>query len=114
MIDRYTRPEMAKLWTDEYRFEKLLEVEVLASEALVRQKKVPAEAVSTIRKKAKIEQERQAKLAKEQAERDREQAKKQAEIDKKQQKVVDEAAAKLKAAQDAYQAELAKKNPKDR
>jgi pilus assembly protein CpaC len=66
-------------------------------------------------KKAKIEQERQAKLAKEQAERDREQAKKQAEIDKKQQKVIAEAAAKLKAAQDAYQAELSKKsNAKDK
>jgi pilus assembly protein CpaC len=76
--------------------------------------KIDAQKAEEDRKKAKVEQERQAKLAKEQAERDREQAKKQAEIDKKQQKVVDEAAAKLKAAQDAYQAELAKKNPKDR
>src|ERR1043166_3227217 len=54
MIDRYTRPEMARLWTDEYRFEKMLEVELLATEALVRQKKVPARALSVIRKKAKI------------------------------------------------------------
>jgi hypothetical protein len=68
-------------------------------------------------KKDKIEQERQAKLAKEQAERDREEAKKKAEADAKQAKVIAEAAAKLKAAQDAYQAEIAKKQqqqPKDK
>jgi pilus assembly protein CpaC len=86
-----------------------------------RDAKIAAEKAEEDRKRAKVEQEHQAKLAKEQAERDREQAKKQAEIDKKkaesdqkQQKSVEEAAAKLKAAQDAYQAELAKKNPKDR
>ena len=46
MIERYTRPEMARLWTDEYRFEKMLEVELLASEALVHQKQVPAAALA--------------------------------------------------------------------
>jgi pilus assembly protein CpaC len=66
------------------------------------------------RKKEKVQQERQAKIDKEQADRDREAAKKQAELDQKQQKVIAEAAAKLKAAQDAYEAELAKKkNAKD-
>ena len=63
-------------------------------------------------KKDKVEQERQAKLAKEQAERDREEAKKKAEADQKQQKAIAEAAAKLKAAQDAYQAEMAKQQGK--
>ena len=29
MIERYSRPEMTRLWTDEYRFEKMLEVELL-------------------------------------------------------------------------------------
>jgi len=77
--------------------------------------KLEAQQAAENRKKDKIEQERQAKLAKEQAERDKEEAKKQAEIDKKQQKTIAEAAAKLKAAQDAYQAELAKKSAaKDR
>ena len=37
-------------------------------------------------------------------------AKKQAEKDREQQKKVDEAAAKLKAAQDAYNAQLAKQD----
>jgi adenylosuccinate lyase len=54
MIDRYSRPEMARLWTDEYRFHKMLEVELLATEALVKQGKVPAKAYATIRRKAKI------------------------------------------------------------
>jgi len=86
----------------------------LKAEQDKRDAKIAAQKAEEDRKKAKVEAEHQAKLAKEQAERDREQAKKQAEIDKKQQKLVDEAAAKLKAAQDAYQAELAKKTPKDR
>jgi adenylosuccinate lyase len=55
MIERYTRPEMAALWTDEYRFEKMLQVELLASEALVQQKKVPAAALQKIRAKARID-----------------------------------------------------------
>ncbi|MFA5976045.1 MAG: lyase family protein, partial [Elusimicrobiota bacterium] len=54
MIDRYTRPEMGKLWTDEHRFEKMLEVELLACEALVKQKRVPARAYAKIRQKARI------------------------------------------------------------
>src|SRR4029077_8638457 len=54
MIERYTRPEMTRLWTDEYRFHKMLEVELLATEALVKQGKVPAKAYAIIRRKAKI------------------------------------------------------------
>src|ERR1035437_8154027 len=54
MIGRYARPEMTRLWTDEYRFEKMLEVELLATEALVKQGKVPAKAYAKIRRKAKI------------------------------------------------------------
>ncbi len=58
MIARYSRPQMTALWTPQYRFEKMLEVEILASEALVKEKKVPAAAVATIRKRAKINVER--------------------------------------------------------
>ena len=54
MIPRYSRPEMARLWTDEHRFEKMLQVEILACEALARQKKVPARALATIRRKARV------------------------------------------------------------
>jgi adenylosuccinate lyase len=55
MIERYTRPDMARLWTDEYRFEKMLQVELLATEALVHKKKVPASALAKIRSKARID-----------------------------------------------------------
>ena len=65
MIGRYTRPEMAHLWTDQYRFEKMLEVELLASEALVKEKLVPASALAKIRKLAKIDVERIREIEKE-------------------------------------------------
>jgi len=54
MIDRYSRQEMAHLWTDEYRFEKMLEVELLSTEALVKKGQVPAAAYRKIRQKARI------------------------------------------------------------
>jgi hypothetical protein len=60
---------------------------------------------------------KQEKAAKEQAKRDaetnkksQEQAKKQTEIDRERQKQIDEAAARLKAAEAAYQAEVARQN----
>ncbi len=54
MIDRYSRPEMSRLWTDEHRFETMLRVEILSTEALVRMKRVPAKALAKIRSKARI------------------------------------------------------------
>ena len=33
MIDRYTRPEMGAIWTEENHFKAWLEVEILACEA---------------------------------------------------------------------------------
>ena len=33
MIDRYSREEMANIWTDQNRYEAWLEVEILACEA---------------------------------------------------------------------------------
>ena len=33
MISRYTREEMAQIWTEENRFKAWLEVEILAAEA---------------------------------------------------------------------------------
>jgi adenylosuccinate lyase len=54
MIDRYSRPEMSRLWTDQYRFEKMLEVELLSTEALVKAGQVPASAYAKLRKRAKV------------------------------------------------------------
>ena len=55
MIERYSRPEMSRLWTDEYRFEKMLQVELLASEALVQKNIVPAAALAKIKARARID-----------------------------------------------------------
>src|SRR4051812_38900049 len=42
MITRYSRPEMRAIWTDENRLKIWLEIELLASQALVREGVVPA------------------------------------------------------------------------
>ena len=54
MIDRYTSPEMAALWTKEKKFETWLQVELNATDAWVKLGKVPAEAAAAMRKNAKF------------------------------------------------------------
>ena len=58
MISRYSRPEMAAIWTDQNRFEKMLEVEILACEAFAKLGQIPKSAVRTISENAKVEAER--------------------------------------------------------
>ena len=58
MIDRYTRPEMAALWTKQKKFETWLEGELNATDAWVKLGKVPAEAAAEMRKNAKFTVER--------------------------------------------------------
>ena len=65
MIPRYTTPEMERIWSDENKFTKWLEVELAVLEVLAEQGKVSKEAVSTIRKKAVISPERIAEIEKE-------------------------------------------------
>ena len=54
MIDRYTLPEMEKLWSEKTKFETWLEIEILACEACSKLGDVSPEAVEKIRKKARI------------------------------------------------------------
>src|ERR1043166_4694263 len=54
MIPRYTRPEMARIWSEENGFQKWLDVEILAAEALAELGKVPKAAIGRIRKKARF------------------------------------------------------------
>ena len=54
MIDRYSRSEMTRIWSEEARFQKWLEVEVLATEALARSGSVPRNVAARIKKKARI------------------------------------------------------------
>ncbi len=58
MIERYTREEMAKIWTDENRFKAWLEVEILACEAWSELGFIPKEDVQKIRENASFNVER--------------------------------------------------------
>lgn len=65
MIDRYSRPEMARIWSEQNQFQKWLEVEILAAEALARLGKVPKRALGRIRRKARFNVARIRKIEKE-------------------------------------------------
>lgn len=54
MIPRYSRDQMAALWTEEHRFQTMLQVEIAACEAMSLQGKVPLADLKQIKKKAKI------------------------------------------------------------
>ncbi len=58
MIERYSRPEMAQIWSDENKFRTWLKVEVLACEAMAELGEVPSAAVATIKAKANFEKNR--------------------------------------------------------
>ena len=49
MIPRYSRPEMARVWTDEHKYETWLRVEIAVCEAWGEQGAIPKEAVEKIR-----------------------------------------------------------------
>jgi adenylosuccinate lyase len=55
MIERYTLPEMGKLWSDEAKFQSWLEVETEAAKAMAHYKIVPKSAYEAIRKKGKFD-----------------------------------------------------------
>ncbi len=55
MIPRYTRPEMGRIWSEENSFQKWLDIEILAAEALAQMGKVPKAAISRIRKNARFD-----------------------------------------------------------
>lgn len=58
MIPRYTRPVMARIWSPENKYQKWLEVEIRACEALARLGLIPAEDLAQIKKKARFSLER--------------------------------------------------------
>jgi adenylosuccinate lyase len=55
LIERYTLPEMGRLWSEEAKFQSWLDVEIAATAANVELGRVPAEALATIREKACFE-----------------------------------------------------------
>ena len=52
MIERYTRPEMGRIWSEESKYRAWLEVELATAEALAETGEVPAEAAQLLRKHA--------------------------------------------------------------
>ncbi len=62
MISRYSRPEMAAIWTDENKYRTWLKVELAVCEAQAELGYVPAEAVRNIKKTADFSVDRVAKI----------------------------------------------------
>ena len=54
MIPRYSRPEMAKIWEPENKFQKWLDVEIAACEAWAKLGEIPKKGLDVIKKKAKF------------------------------------------------------------
>ena len=65
MIERYTRPEMGAIWTEENKYNAWLEVEILACEAWAEIGDIPKEDVVTLRKNASFNVERILEIEKE-------------------------------------------------
>jgi adenylosuccinate lyase len=55
LIARYTRPEMGRVWSEENRFQKWLEVELAATETLAEGGVVPREAAAKLRERARVD-----------------------------------------------------------
>ena len=62
MIIRYTRPEMGRIWSEENKYAKWLEVELAASEALAELGEVPKEAALQLRAHARTDAARIAEI----------------------------------------------------
>ena len=58
MIERYTLPEMGKIWEDEFKFSTWLKIEILACEARAKLGEIPEKDVDVIKEKAKFDVKR--------------------------------------------------------
>lgn len=58
MIERYTLPEMGKIWEDEFKFSTWLKIEIFACEARAKMGEIPIEDVEVIKQKANFDVKR--------------------------------------------------------
>jgi len=65
MIQRYTRPEMGKIWSDQNKFQRWLDVELATAEAEAEMGMIPAEAARALREKSSFSVERILEIEKE-------------------------------------------------
>ncbi len=64
MIDRYTYPEMGRIWTLQHEFEVMLDVEIAACEAMAELGEIPKQAAQNIRQKATFDLKRVKEIEK--------------------------------------------------
>jgi len=64
MIPRYSLPRMSAIWSDENKFQKMLDIEILACEALSNLGKIPKKELKKIKSKAKFDVKRIEKIEK--------------------------------------------------
>lgn len=62
MIPRYTLPEMGRIWTEENKFQKWLDVEIAVCEIHAEMGTIPASALAVIKEKAKFDVKRIAEI----------------------------------------------------
>ena len=55
MIDRYTRPAMGRIWSEQAKYEAWLRVELAVSEAFARRGRIPGDAMARIRERARVD-----------------------------------------------------------
>jgi adenylosuccinate lyase len=55
MIERYTRPEMGRIWSEEAKYAAWLSVELAVCEAFARRGVIPADAMARIRARARVD-----------------------------------------------------------
>lgn len=65
MIERYTRPEMGRIWSEDNKYRQWLEVELAAAEALAEMGQVPEDAARLLRRHASVTAERVAEIERE-------------------------------------------------
>jgi len=64
MIPRYSLPRMSAVWSDENKFQKMLDIEILACEALANLGKIPQKELKKIKSKARFDIKRIEKIEK--------------------------------------------------
>jgi len=62
MIDRYSRPEMRAIWSDDGRYRRWLEVELAVCDVLAARGTIPSEAAAAIRERARVDAARVAEI----------------------------------------------------
>ncbi len=65
MIDRYSRPELREIWSDDGRYQRWLEVELVVCDELAARGVIPRDALAVIRSRARVDAARVAEIERE-------------------------------------------------